>query len=117
MDAVCAASDRAEDLLELRRRHAHQRYFRKRLDWASEHEFRLLLLDKAVSRDPAYVPIEHGVLAGVTVGFRFPSDRDPLLGQLCEKLHVPVSRIVYSGTVFLNPHGPPILDSLPRPWF
>jgi hypothetical protein len=117
IDLRAAAADFSSYADRYRKEHVLVRYFRKRRDWASEREFRLLLLDRSSDGADALVPIARAIV-DVIVGCRFHENKESQrleekLGLACEALEIRAHRIVYDGNVFLNPHGPPSLDRFP----
>lgn len=69
-----------------------QLFFRKHLDWDSESEYRLVVLNQTA--DYEFVDIREA-LTGVILGSAFPPDRIPDLLEILEQYAVPVEQIRY----------------------
>ena len=84
---------------EYRRQHAEARYLTKRLDWAGEQEFRLVLLDDDPTAPDARVRI-HGALAYIMMGDRFPAGYLPCIDAIMRQRGIPAYRLRYDGEVY-----------------
>ncbi|MDQ1031127.1 hypothetical protein QF035_008709 [Streptomyces umbrinus] len=69
-----------------------QLFFRKHLDWDSESEYRLVVLNQTANYE--FVDI-HDALTGVVLGSSFPPDRVADLLKALEPYEVPVEQIRY----------------------
>lgn len=72
----------------------------KSTDWKTEYEFRWLVHSK--KQDFELLPIK-GVIDGVIVGVDFPEVYLPSLYKLCDKLEIPVRKMIWkNGMPFIS---------------
>ena len=87
--------------MAFRTKTAERRFFTKRLDWAGEREWRLVLFDDNPSGTHAFLPMR-SALRAIIVGHRFADAYQPIVKAACERLGIPAFKLLYSGTVSLS---------------
>jgi hypothetical protein len=88
-----------------RDKYVRELYFRKRTDWSTEYEYRLLLLARQPSDVYQYISIK-GALTAVCLGHRFPKAYHPCIMALCERENIPAHQIVYLRGPIIVPFAP-----------
>lgn len=79
--------------------HEQELFFRKTLDWQSEHEFRITLTPDLGS-DAEYVSVPYGgaeSIRAVILGERFPTWQIPAAKWVCERCGVPLLQLQWLG--------------------
>jgi hypothetical protein len=92
-----------EYLRQHREKYADELYFLKRTDWASEWEYRLLLLANDPSVPHEFIPIRRA-LAGICVGHRFSAGYRPSIAAVCDRENIPAYRLVYLQQPVIGPY-------------
>ena len=115
IDGVAMTSDPERYKREYPGLHFAEAYFRKRVDWASECECRLLFLPPEPIEQDVYLPIG-GALKCITVGSYFAPTGESLLSAVCLQRGVALTQLQTSGIVSLRPFASIALDSLSAPF-
>src|SRR5574341_305776 len=72
-------------------------HFTKRMDWAAESEYRILLLDYSGERRPhEMLPVEDAIKF-IVVGWKFSRVYEPCIAAVCDRLQIPSFRYVLDG--------------------
>jgi hypothetical protein len=88
---------------EMRARYAADYYLRKRLDWSTEAEVRLVLLPPSPTQY-VFVNIREA-LVGMCVGHRFKDVYRPVIAESCQRLKVPAYKISYGTGLMIGEYA------------